>query len=125
MLSGFECKGYFRLDFRKLGWPKVTDQMLQTAMGNLYSRFIFVGLTDQWDLSVCLFHTMFGGRCHGREFVNTRPDATSSNTSQIHRSDDVDDVLRRLWTDRFDGELFSAASSIFWARIEKHGLNQS
>merc|ERR1711933_349301 len=38
----------------------------------------FVGLTDQWDLSVCLFHAMHGGDCLPVEFSNSRPGVNSS-----------------------------------------------
>merc|ERR1712232_168988 len=35
----------------------------------------FVGLTEQWPLSVCLFHAKFGGMCYRSSFVNVRPGA--------------------------------------------------
>merc|ERR1712216_899514 len=34
------------------------------AISRLDEGFIFVGLTEKWNLSVCLFHAMFGGNCH-------------------------------------------------------------
>ena len=35
-------------------------------------RFAFVGLTEYYDASVCLFHEMFGGRVRPNEFKNVR-----------------------------------------------------
>ena len=35
--------------------------------------FAFVGLTDDWASSICLFHLMFGGRCLAAERRNVRP----------------------------------------------------
>jgi len=36
-------------------------------------KFAFVGITEHFDLSVCLFHAMFGGNCRKVEFLNMRP----------------------------------------------------
>merc|ERR1712056_70572 len=33
----------------------------------------FVGLTEEYSLSVCLWHTRFGGDCSNIEFDNFRP----------------------------------------------------
>jgi hypothetical protein len=35
--------------------------------------FKYVGMTDEYPLSVCLFHAMFGGECMPSEFQNMRP----------------------------------------------------
>ena len=35
--------------------------------------FQLVGLTDEYDLTVCLFHAMLGGECLPAEFINMRP----------------------------------------------------
>merc|ERR1719469_93252 len=43
----------------------------QIAMDRV-RKFKFVGLTSQWELSICLFHTMFGGTCLPVEFSNLR-----------------------------------------------------
>ncbi len=34
------------------------------------SKLAFVGITEEWDESVCLFHRMFGGHIHPMEFKN-------------------------------------------------------
>ena len=34
----------------------------------LSERLRFAGLTEHWAESVCLWHTMFGGRCYAAEF---------------------------------------------------------
>merc|ERR1719350_886885 len=41
-------------------------------------EFAFVGLTEQWALSVCLFHVKFGGLCRPSDFANTNPSRNSS-----------------------------------------------
>lgn len=35
-------------------------------------KFGFVGITEEWELSVCLFHAMFGGDCLPVEFPKDR-----------------------------------------------------
>merc|ERR1719401_1549095 len=36
-------------------------------------KFAFVGLTEEWPLSICLWRAMFGGLCYGADFEDTRP----------------------------------------------------
>ena len=49
---------------------------MSARRGSAENDFAFVGLTEEWDLSVCLFHRMFGGECHVREFLDVRPGST-------------------------------------------------
>ena len=50
---------------------------LEKALQRLQDGFKFVGLTEYWEASVCLFHAMFGGECDAMEFENTRPGPTT------------------------------------------------
>jgi len=62
MVLGKTCASSYRLRPRDLVEAKriVRDE------------FLFVGLTDQFDRSVCLFHAMLGGTVQTNEFVNMR-----------------------------------------------------
>ena len=51
MLTGRRCAALYS--------PTMLD--LGQAKARLETGFAFVGLTDHYDLSVCLFHAMFGG----------------------------------------------------------------
>ena len=42
----------------------------------------FVGVTDEWDESICLFHSMYGGKPLAIEFLNARP------TEELLRSEE-------------------------------------
>ena len=50
----------------------VVDMSLSLARTRV-RQMAFVGMTEAWDLSVCLFHAMFGGECLAVEFNNSRP----------------------------------------------------
>lgn len=96
----------------------VTPKMMSTAMERLKTGFAFVGLTDQWELSVCLFHAMFGGDCHEREFENVRPGA--NQTGSLYETEKLGS-----WTDMYDGPLYAAAETIFRVNAEKFGVNHT
>lgn len=57
--------------------PEQEPANLKVATDRLRG-FKFVGLTDEYPLSVCLFHARFGGECLPSEFENMRP--TSAKT---------------------------------------------
>jgi hypothetical protein len=80
----------------------------------LENDFAFVGLTGEWDLSVCLFHKMYGGKCHSREFVNVRPGS--------HHSKQYDTQILGGFTDEMDGKLYERASKLFWSNVDKFGV---
>ena len=48
---------------------KITLEVAQEAAKRVHEGFAFVGIAEEWDLSVCLFHEMFGGDCHAWDFV--------------------------------------------------------
>lgn len=66
--------------------PDQEPAHLQVATDRLRG-FKFVGLTDEYPLSVCLFHARFGGECLPSEFENMRP--TSAKTGQSHEEQAV------------------------------------
>mmetsp|Transcript_79650 Transcript_79650/g.140588 ORF Transcript_79650/g.140588 Transcript_79650/m.140588 type:complete len:386 (-) Transcript_79650:152-1309(-) len=79
--------------------------------------FGFIGLTEHYNLSVCLFHVMFGGECLPIEFANMRS------------ADYVEDpavLLEKLQglEDPYDNAIYSKASTVFWDRIARYGINQ-
>jgi len=85
--------------------PKVSE-----AIEMLQGGFVFVGITEQWALSVCLFRAMFGGRCRRSDLLNTRP-GTDSNKSSSSSNYDISELYG--WVDPWDGPLYAEALSIF------------
>jgi len=86
---------------------------LKVALARL-QKFAFVGLTEYFDLSVCLFHAMFGGECRPVEFANMRPSHYLDDFPDFLKAHDIDDP--------YDGELFKAASKIFWSNVAHYNV---
>merc|ERR1712070_1213448 len=111
MLNGWHCQTWMN--------PvrvNVTVEMVSTAIERLNYGFAFVGLTEEWALSVCLFHAMFGGDCHPREFVNTRlglkRDVERYDTSAL-----------RGYRDEYDGAVYEHSVRLFRAALDVYGVN--
>jgi hypothetical protein len=80
-------------------------------------KFAFVGLTEEWPLSICLWRAKFGGLCYGADFGDTRPgDDHAANET-------YDTSILRGFADKFDGELYARAQQIFKADLQKYGVN--
>lgn len=91
---------------------KVTQDMVDTAIDRLETGFAFVGLTEEWALSVCLFYKMFGGKPSKRDFLDVRQGA--------NHSDHLYDVSGlENYTDPFDGPVYEKAKSIFWSNVAR------
>lgn len=106
MLNGQECGANIT----------VTSDMVKHGIRRIEEGFAFAGLTEEWALSVCLFHTMYGGKCHPREFVDVRP-------GLMHRDMPYDISELDGWVDPFDGALYAHASTVFWDNIAKYGVS--
>lgn len=90
--------------------PTSMAPMVSEAIEMLQDGFVFVGITEQWALSVCLFRAMFGGRCRNTDLLNTRP-GTDSNESSSGSDYDTSELYG--WVDPWDGPLYAEALSIF------------
>jgi len=107
MLNGKECGADIKVD----------SDMVETATRRVDEGFAFVGLTDEWALSVCLFHAMFGGDCHAREFKNVRPGVKHAD------HENYDASVLEGWVDPYDGALYAHTSKVFWANTAKYGVS--
>lgn len=101
--------------------PRKSDVAI--ALKRLHG-FRFVGLTDDWERSVCLFHRMHGDRpCKPAEFSNNRK--TSTNTDA-----QFDTLFATLSTqygfiDEADQMLFEAARERFERDVKLWGVNKA
>jgi len=87
---------------------------LQLAKQRLHD-FAFVGLQEEWQLSMCLLSSMTGMSCHRRMLMNNRPsDGEASVTYDIKPLEG--------WRDSVDGSLYEEARTIFYQRLEEYGV---
>jgi len=92
----------------------VTAEELTRAVSQLQG-FAFVGLLENYSLSICLFHAMFGGDCHQQELDLTH----SSNISEYDTS-----VLQG-WTDVDDRILYAEGRRMFLGHLELYSVTDT
>lgn len=85
--------------------------LLPLASRRLTTGFAFVGMTDEFPLTACLFHLTFGGLCSEYELENSR-ETQGASTSELaellaaaNYSDPVDEALYHIAKQRFDSEV--------------------
>ncbi|CAE7576189.1 unnamed protein product [Symbiodinium sp. CCMP2456] len=98
--------------------PQMTLQDAEEAARRVREGFAFVGITEEWDLSVCLLHKMFGGACQASDFENANP--TSAGKS-AHVDYDTSELMG--WHDDVDGVVYAAALDVFHKNL--NALNVS
>jgi len=84
------------------------------AVANL-KKMGFVGLTGEWELSVCLWHAKFGGDPLKVELHNTRPGVVS------HSAYDAKGLLGD-WQPTNELVVYQAARERFYAELQHHNL---
>mmetsp|Transcript_10321 Transcript_10321/g.24332 ORF Transcript_10321/g.24332 Transcript_10321/m.24332 type:complete len:291 (-) Transcript_10321:104-976(-) len=97
-------------------FPPCTRSMAEEAVRRV-SGFAFVGITEEWDLSVCLFHAMFGGACHAGEFENVRPGP------EMKTKWGYDTSVLEGFRDEFDGMVYQEALKIFRQNALLHNVS--
>merc|ERR1712232_914309 len=112
MMTGWSCR-----------WSDVKPTLQQTklAITLLDSQFIFVGLTEHWSLSVCLFHAMFGGPCRRWEFAPGRC-ATCKRGKTLKLTHNTSSLMG--WRDEIDAHVYTHASEIFWRNVAKYKISK-
>lgn len=105
---------------------------IERAKAIVRDQLLFIGLTEEFRLSVRLFHAMFGGVPHLAQFENIRP-GIGRHRTQLGRSSAFryDEDIFRGWRDAADEMLYAAAVRRFWsdirlyrAEIELDGLGR-
>jgi len=86
------------------------------ALTRLHQGIAFVGITDSWDLSMCLFHAKFGGSCKAEDFTNVHPGTNSTARSAYDTSD------LHGFVDEADNLIFAAAERLFREDLERFGV---
>jgi hypothetical protein len=107
-----------RRDGEQLARPVLSSGDVSDAIDMLHDGFAFVGITDQWALSVCLFRVMFGGQCLASDVLDVRPGDNSS--SSYYDTSELFD-----WVDNWDGPLYAEAEDLFESALTVYGVDAS
>lgn len=98
MVLGVPCAAPLRLN----------ATLLNEATRRLLHDFAFVGLTDRWNASVCLFHAKYGGDVYAVEFANSRPGGKRPSLGS-----GALDASEHLLDDPYDSALYASAMARF------------
>jgi hypothetical protein len=110
MLTGRHC-AYARKDAIEVPSEEERASDVKTAISRL-RKFGFVGLTDQWDLSICLWHAKFGGECIAAEFENLHEARVQYDEGSFPDSLHMGDQ-----------DLYDEAAELFAKEMEKYGVS--
>jgi len=108
---GLECS-WLNLTCCRCRTDVVPD--VRTAVARL-DGFKFAGLTEHWDLSICLFHAMFGGECNQHEFENMRPTKVGGKKPANPFGDA---------TDPYDEAVYAKVAAVFWDNVRRFGVSR-
>lgn len=89
-------------------------------------RLGFVGITSEFDLSVCLLHAMYGGECLPAEFANLRPGSQRPvwGAHRYEYNESEHGLGPRIYPGGPDDAIYHAAEEVFWGNIKKYGVNR-
>jgi len=89
------------------------------AKERLRESFVYVGITEEWDLSICLLHAVFGGDCLASDFVDSNPGQASNTSSSMY-----DISVLEGYQDLHDGAVYAEARAIFQEQMQRYGVSQ-
>jgi len=90
-----------------------TQAEVDLAKERLRTGFPFLGLAEEWELSMCLLHTTFGAPCSAADFASRPDEISASLGSQLEG-----------FSDPYDDALYAEAKMIFEERLRYFGLNE-
>lgn len=98
----------------------VTRAQALEAARRVREGFAFVGLTEHWELSMCLFHKMFGGPCRPGDFEDTRPSSVGKSADVAYDVSELSD-----WHDDLDELVYDAAKEVFHQNLLRFNVSQA
>lgn len=107
MLSGMYDVNPIRCEMHFDNWIMKDSQCLHGECRRCLKK-------DPSDLSVCLFHAMFGGECWPVEFANMRKSLFYDNYSDFLADHAIEDP--------YDRQIFTQASKMFWSNVAQYNV---
>lgn len=104
---------------------EVTSEMTEAAIA-LLDGAAFVGLTEEWNDSICLFHAMYGGELNPHSFSNVR--STNDFAFAKKEQEATGEAYRPTPThvdpgdDPHDWAFYLAAKALYRKRQRQYGL---
>lgn len=114
--QAFSQLGAIRSCYTKLllGTTCLPANAAQLAIKRLRQDFFFIGLSEHWALSVCLFHAMMDGlQPHSSEFANSRPTPSVLGVPLANE-------LHMEGRDVLDEQVYDSAVDWFGKRVESY-----
>lgn len=96
-----------------------TAEDVLAAEQRLDALFAFVGITEKWDLSICLFNAKFNNPCKASQFASSWH---VNSTEETHGLYDVE--MLDGFVDTYDGVLYARALAIFEADLVRFGVTE-
>jgi hypothetical protein len=97
--------------------PEPTFAEVALAETYVLQSFAFIGITEEWDLSMCLFNAKFGTPCNPSQFLNEGHGNSTGTTNSWYDTDDLDGFV-----DKYDDVLYARATQIFNAELVQYGV---
>jgi len=97
----------------------VTAEELTRAVSQLQG-FAFVGLLENYSLSICLFHAMFGGDCSKLDLGNDHEGSSNSSSGSGY-----DVGVLQGWTDVNDRVLYAEGQRMFLEHLELYSVTDA
>ena len=104
--------------------PRHSRQTSCSGPYYIVRSFQFVGLTEEWNRSVCLWHATFGGAEHPSELLNVRPgnrngrDGTSGRLPSTEQAQRAHEYFQN-WRDPYDDVLYQEVVALFRSRVHR------
>merc|ERR1712087_391736 len=110
----------------KLNESTVTQVDIDQAIRTLDDGFAFIGILEEIEMSVCLFHAIFGGTCRAAEFVNIRPAydrIRSDRPTRMPATAGHDISVLNGWFDRIDRPIYEHAVGVLHSNMKKYNVD--
>jgi len=124
-----------------------SEEEIARAIDRLQEGFPFVGILEEYDLSICLLHKMYGGTCKGVELQETHVTEVQSNVSaqniavnstrgvslattasvraSTRVSSEYDTSVLNGWVDKADRAIYIEGQRIFAQLLERYGVSEA
>jgi hypothetical protein len=103
-----------------VSWSEPTTADVMAAEHRLVNLFAFVGISEKWDLSICLFNAKFNNPCKSSQFASS---FHVNSTEETHG--DYDTEMLDGFVDKYDGPIYARALAMFEEDLVRFGVSEA